>query len=79
MNEQYVPLLEGTVEIVVKCYAAVHHSKLLDTAAQVGGGGGRLFQWVAQVEGGADGSSGYFRWRGGGGADYSRGVALGSS
>lgn len=35
VGEQYVPLLEGTVEIVVQCYAAVHHSKLLDTATQV--------------------------------------------
>ncbi|XP_064386855.1 importin-13-like isoform X2 [Halichondria panicea] len=35
VGEQYVPLLEGTVEIVVQCYAAVHHSKLLDTATQI--------------------------------------------
>ena len=35
VTRQYLPLLEQTIELVVKCYAAVHHHKLLDTAAQV--------------------------------------------
>ena len=35
VHEQYAPLLEGTVELIIKCYAAVHHAKLLDSAAQV--------------------------------------------
>ena len=35
VNEQYAPLLEGTVELLVKCYAAVYHAKLLDSAAHV--------------------------------------------
>ena len=35
VNEQYSPLLEDTVELLVKCYAAVYHAKLLDSAAQV--------------------------------------------
>ena len=35
VQEQYAPLLEGTVELIVKCYAAVHYAKLLDSAAQV--------------------------------------------
>ena len=35
--KQYLPLLEQTIELVVKCYAAVHHYKLLNTAAQVSG------------------------------------------
>ena len=35
VHEQYAPLLEGTVDLILKCYAAVHYSKLLDSAAQV--------------------------------------------
>lgn len=35
VHEQYAPLLEGTVELIIKCYAAVHHAKLLDSAAQI--------------------------------------------
>ncbi len=35
VHEQYAPLLEGTVELIVKCFAAVHYGKLLDSAAQV--------------------------------------------
>ena len=35
VNEQYTPLLEGTVELIVKCYATVHYAKLLEAAAQV--------------------------------------------
>ena len=38
VNEQYAPLLEGTVELIVKCYATVHYAKLLDSAAQVRNG-----------------------------------------
>jgi hypothetical protein len=35
VQEQYAPLIEGTVELIVKCYAAVHYAKLLDSAAQL--------------------------------------------
>lgn len=35
VHDQYAPLLEGTVELIIKCYAAVHYAKLLDSAAQV--------------------------------------------
>lgn len=35
VHQQYAPLLEGTVEMIVKCFAAVHYAKLLDSAAQV--------------------------------------------
>ena len=35
VNEQYIPLLEETVELIVKCYAVVQHHKLLDSASQV--------------------------------------------
>ena len=37
VSEQYAPLLEGTVELLVKCYAAVYHAKLLDSASHVSG------------------------------------------
>ena len=35
VQNQYAPLLEGTVELIIKCYATVHYAKLLDSAAQV--------------------------------------------
>ena len=35
VQDQYTPLLEGTIEVLIKCYAAVHYAKLLDSAAQV--------------------------------------------
>ena len=35
VHEQYAPLLEGTVELIVKCFAAVRYPKLLDSATQV--------------------------------------------
>ena len=35
VQEQYLPLLGGTVELIIKCYAAVYYAKLLDSAAQV--------------------------------------------
>ena len=35
VHDQYAPLLEGTVELIIKCYAAVHYARLLDSAAQV--------------------------------------------
>ena len=35
VQDQYAPLIEGTVELIIKCYAAVHYAKLLDSAAQV--------------------------------------------
>lgn len=35
VQDQYAPLLEGTIELLIKCYAAVHYAKLLDSAAQV--------------------------------------------
>ena len=35
VQEQYLPLLGGTIELIIKCYAAVYYAKLLDSAAQV--------------------------------------------
>lgn len=35
VQDQYAPLLEGTIELLIKCFAAVHYAKLLDSAAQV--------------------------------------------
>ena len=35
VQKQYAPLIEGTVELIIKCYAAVHYAMLLDSAAQV--------------------------------------------
>jgi hypothetical protein len=35
VQKQYAPLIEGTVELIIKCYAAVHYAMLLDSAAQL--------------------------------------------
>ncbi len=32
---QYAPLLRDTVDLVMQCYATLHHFKLLHTATQV--------------------------------------------
>lgn len=35
VHRQYFPLLEDTIELLIKCYATVQHHKLLESAAQV--------------------------------------------
>ena len=40
VHRQYLPLLEDTIELVIKCYATVQHHKLLESAAQV-----RMWVW----------------------------------
>lgn len=35
VHRQYLPLLEDTIELLIKCYATVQHHKLLESAAQV--------------------------------------------
>lgn len=35
VQEQYTPLLEGTVDLVIKCFTAVHNPRLLDCAASL--------------------------------------------
>eukprot|EP00731_Ephydatia_muelleri_P019156 Em0011g1196a len=35
VQEQYTPLLEGTVDLIVKCFTAVHNPRLLDCASHL--------------------------------------------